>query len=144
MNVDVENLQRDLDLGDPTPIVKAVLELEGEKADEVSIRFVDLQTSAEIHEEHFNDPTPTDCMSFPMDPPNTPHRVLGDVVVCPKIALEYPDPHTECTLYLVHSLLHLIGYRDKEEEETVQMRAAEERHMENLRRLGLSLHPSSS
>ncbi len=49
------------------------------------------------------------------------------------------DSYQEVTLYLVHGLLHLVGYRDGTDEERQLMRAAEERHIQNLQEGGLLL-----
>jgi probable rRNA maturation factor len=71
--------------------------------------------------------------------------LLGDIFVCPKTAIKYAadhngDPYEETTLYVVHGMLHLFGYDDIEEDDIVEMRAAEHRHMSNLKKLDLSLH----
>ena len=105
--------------------------------DEITIHFVDTEHISALHLRFFNDASPTDCMSFPIDSPNEKgYCVLGEVFVCPKTALEYAkehnrDPYRETTLYLVHSLLHLLGYEDKGILE-VDMRKAEDRHMKHL------------
>lgn len=118
-------------------IVKEVLSLEGEEADEVSIHFVSEEEICEIHADYFNDPSPTDCITFPIDNEDEGYRLLGDVFVCPEVAIEYAaahqgDPYEETTLYLIHGILHLLGYRDSTDEEIKEMRAAETRHMTHL------------
>lgn len=122
-----------------------VVSNEGYHYDEVSIHFVDTKTISELHEQYFDDPSPTDCISFPIDDPDAEgYRVLGDVFVCPETAIEYAekhgcDPYEETALYIVHGLLHLMGYDDVEEEDRKEMRAAEERHLKSLKKLGLKL-----
>lgn len=125
-------------------IVKQVINEEQQKCHEVSICFVDTANICELHEQFFDDPSPTDCISFPMDEEGEPYRVLGEVFVCPETALEYAkshqlDPYEETTLYIVHGLLHLMGYRDMDEEDIVQMRQAEQRHMTKLKEMNLVL-----
>ena len=74
-------------------------------------------------------------MSFPIDPPSEDrdfHHVLGEIFVCPKVAVEYAlendlDPHKELTLYVIHALLHLIGYDDIDESDRKKMREEEKR-----------------
>lgn len=124
-------------------LVQTVIELEGESCSEVNVYFVDTPTICELHEQFFNDPSPTDCMSFPMDDEGE-DRLLGEIFICPATAIEYAALHKgnayqETSLYIVHSLLHLMGYGDTEEEEIVIMREAEKRHMCNLQLLGLQL-----
>ncbi len=114
--------------------------------DEVNLHFVTTCVISSLHEEYFSDPTTTDCISFPIDGPEKRdgHHVLGEVFVCPQTAIDYckkhgGDPSQETTLYVVHGLLHLLGYDDLSEKEKRKMRTAEKRHMKNLIKKNLSL-----
>lgn len=139
MDVHIFDQQQDLEIPHQivSGIVQEVLRKEGERCDEVSIHFVDTPTICKMHKKYFDDPTVTDCISFPIDETDTgEYRVLGEVFVCPKTAIEYAhlhqtSPYRETTLYIVHGLLHLLGYDDLGETEP-QMRAAEKLHMKNL------------
>lgn len=120
--------------------------LEGKSSGQVDLFFLDEPSICALHEEHFADPSPTDCMTFPMDPPGPECEMLGTVFVCPKVAIRYSrnhktDPYEECTLYIVHGLLHLLGLRDKTESEKKEMRKAESKNMEILRNRHLILTP---
>jgi probable rRNA maturation factor len=113
--------------------------------DEVTIHFVGTDEICALHQQYFNDPSPTDCISFPLDDSDTEgYRVLGDVFVCPQTAIDYAKAHTidsyqELTLYIVHGLLHLMGYDDIDEADRSNMRSAEEKHMNHLKKKGLLL-----
>lgn len=150
MIIHVFNEQRALkfSLARVKKLVKQVIEEEGQTCDEVSIYFVETPIICEMHQTYFDDPSPTDCISFPMDEENEEgdYRVLGDIFVCPATALEYSqshpvDPYEETSLYIVHGLLHLMGYRDIEEKDIQLMRQAEQRHMQKLKELDLYLKP---
>lgn len=124
--------------------VKAVLELEKTEYDEVSIYFVGIKTISSLHEEFFQDPTPTDCISFPIDGPKIgpQYSILGEVFICPEVAIQYAkkhsiDPLEEVTLYLVHGLLHLIGYDDIDPKDRNIMRKKEKRCMHSLKQENL-------
>lgn len=135
-----------VDLKNVPAIVEEILQLEDVPADEVSINFVDVPLISKLHQEYFDDPTPTDCITFPIDPEGTEYRVLGEVFACPKIALLYAEehalaPYDELLLYLVHGLLHLCGYRDDTDEECKKIRAAETRAMNHLKKQALTLQP---
>ncbi len=110
MIVTVYNTQKDLSISVANvklmvPFLLRTLEI---STDEVIIHFVSQKSIGEIHADFFSDPSPTDCISFPIDPPKKPnsdtkHQILGEVFVCPKIALQYAksknlDPHQETTL----------------------------------------------
>lgn len=128
-------------------IVEEVIHFEGKEYDEVSLNFVSTEEICALHDEFFDDPTPTDCISFPMNNEDLPFpgiRILGDVFVCPKTAIEYANEHQlnvyeEITLYIVHGLLHLMGYDDISDEDQLIMRNAERRHMSHLREKNLYL-----
>lgn len=145
------NQQKDLAI--PSPSVKAiarsVLDQEEVSCDEISIHFVSEKKISELHSQYFDDPTPTDCITFPIDSAaESGYRILGDVFVCPKTAIHYAwlhdlDPYAETTLYIVHGILHLIGYDDIHKKDKMEMRKAEKRHMQFLQKRKLIL-PSSS
>src|SRR5690606_21519279 len=125
-------------------LVIECLKLEGVECDEVSIQFVDTQMICDLHHRFFNDPTVTDCISFPIDQDgDTGYRVLGEVFVCPKTGIDYAqehlkNPYEEISLYIIHGLLHLMGYDDIGEDEP-RMREAEKRHSAHLSASGLLL-----
>ena len=112
-------------------------------ADEVSIHFVDKEEICRLHEEYFQDATPTDCISFPMDEnPEHGYRMMGDIFVCPAVAQEYVSTHggdcyTEITLYVIHGLLHLQGFDDLAKEERRKMRAAEAEYLARVKNKNL-------
>ncbi|MCF4121544.1 rRNA maturation RNase YbeY [Antribacter sp. KLBMP9083] len=100
---------------------------------ELSILFVDTTVMSELHVQWMDEPGPTDVLSFPMDelrpgregelsPPGT----LGDVVLCPDVAVEQAKVagHStveEMLLLTTHGILHLLGYDHAEPEEEKEM-----------------------
>lgn len=151
MIVNVSDQQNTLKISAPhvQRLVKHVIRKENQSCDEVNIYFVNTPTISLLHERFFQDPSPTDCISFPLDEGEDDplsYRVLGEVFVCPATALAYAtqhqtDPYEETTLYIVHGLLHLMGYDDLTEEDQSLMRQAESTHLESLRLKKLLLHP---
>lgn len=145
MKVLVFNKQRDLSLAPSSvrPVVRQVLTSEKRITDEVSIYFVTRKEICRLHALYFNDPSPTDCITFPLDEDETleSYHVLGEIFICPKTAISYctekgnlseKDIYRELTLYLVHGLLHLLGYDDIDTKMRQKMRRAESKHMKNL------------
>ena len=124
MIITVHNRQKDLPISVASlkKMIPFLLEKLEVYTDEIILHFVAKPKMGKIHETFFSDPSPTDCMSFPIDPPlkeksTTTHHILGEIFVCPQIAIEYAaqdnlDPHLETTLYVIHGLLHLLGYDD--------------------------------
>ncbi len=141
MIVTIYNQQKDLPISAANiklmvPFLLRTLEV---STDEVILHFVTLTAIGKIHDTFFSDPTPTDCISFPMDCPETEQgkvkgRILGEVFVCPKVALEYAsehqlDPHEETKLYIIHGILHLLGYDDLDSTSRRKMRRMEQKCM---------------
>ena len=113
-------------------LVSSLLDQLAVKTDETSFHFVSKEEISQLHDEFFDDPSPTDCITFPIDTPGTESsfHLLGEVFVCPEVALEYAlenkiDPYEELKLYVIHGLLHLLGYDDIEEKDRAEMRAME-------------------
>ncbi len=104
---------------------------------ELILHFVSKAEITEIHGNFFNDPTPTDCITFPF----REAELLGEIFVCPKVAMEYSseNAYAETTLYIIHAILHLIGYDDIDEKDEILMRKAEAELMEHLLQKNLVL-----
>lgn len=90
-------------------LVSFVLEEKKVTCDELSVHFVSKKAISKLHADFFDDPTPTDCITFPCD-----QEYLGDIFVCPEVAKEYDpiNPNLETSLYIIHGILHLLGYDD--------------------------------
>lgn len=89
---------------------------------EVGISLVDETAIERLHIEWMNEPGVTDVLSFPMDElrpgrpdSQTPAGLLGDIVICPQVALVQAeaaghDLATEVNILLTHGMLHLLGF----------------------------------
>lgn len=147
MHVAVSNTQKlfPIDSDAVVALAKRVIADEGRSCDEVSIHFVGTKKICSLHRIYFDDPSVTDCISFPIDnEEGDPYSVLGEVFVCPQTACNYVKKHggalyEEITLYIVHGLLHLLGYDDIEEDDIRIIRERESYHMNNLRLSNLLL-----
>lgn len=89
---------------------------------ELSVSLVEPEEIADLHERWLGLPGPTDVLSFPMDELRVPAPgeqgqpgVLGDVVICPRVAAAQGaevghGTAAEVELLLVHGILHLLGH----------------------------------
>lgn len=141
MEVIVSNKQKDLRISArrTKALVKAILHAEKIDCREICVYFVSEKRITKLHAEFFDDPTPTDCITFPLD-----SETLGEIFVCPKAAIEYckkkgGDPLTETALYIVHGILHLLGFDDLEPKKRRDMRKKEKKCMAHLKDLKISL-----
>ncbi len=101
----------------------------------LSIAFVGNERSQQLHDQFFNDPSPTDVMTFPGDPEED-HA--GDIAANVEIAqAEAPEANwsasEELTLYLIHGWLHLAGFRDHDAPSIAAMRTAEAQLFDTIR-----------
>lgn len=96
---------------------------------ELSILLVDEVAMASLHEKFMDEPGSTDVLSFPMDELRagtstqvSAEGILGDVVICPQVAIRQAGTaghsmEVEMRLLLTHGILHLIGHDHAEPEE---------------------------
>ncbi len=99
----------------------AELVLEGEKKNtELSIRFVGDKAIAKMNEKYLHHSGPTDVISFPMREGSFSKlhaELLGDVVISAERAIAQAGQLGKCVseelcLYVIHGILHLMGYDD--------------------------------
>ncbi|PCI78747.1 rRNA maturation RNase YbeY [Candidatus Aerophobetes bacterium] len=133
LSVNTYNLQKDFPVD--LPLMENVASLFCAKhcpsAISLDITFVDEEKSALLHGQYFNDKTPTDCMTFPVDTPESSEAVLGEIVICPSVAKKQAQEHKtyykkEIARYLVHGLLHMLGYEDMTQQQQSIIRAQED------------------
>lgn len=145
MKINISSRQKDFPIDKPfvRRLTKEVLALEGWKTDEISLNFVTTEEICQLHADFFDDPSTTDCITFPMDGRGAEgYHVLGEAFICPATALRYSEEHQidlewEVYLYIIHCLLHLMGYEDTSPKKRAIMRTAERKHIDNLRQKGL-------
>ncbi len=94
--------------------------------------------TSRLHEEHFDDVSATDTMSWPFNE-MTPDGdyFLGDIVVnfdqIKRTAEELSLPEKEeLARLIVHSSLHLMGLDDKTDDGSEEMRQAENRVLNRI------------
>lgn len=119
MKVTLYDTQNDLAISakSVTLLVTEIISILGVNSDEIIINFVTNTKIRELHEEFFSDPSETDCITFPIDGAERKsdnYHIIGEVFICPKVAKETlpKAPYQETSLYLIHTILHLIGYTD--------------------------------
>jgi probable rRNA maturation factor len=100
---------------------------------DLAIVFVDEPAMEVLHVQWMDEPGPTDVLSFPMDELRpgaegqlTPAGLLGDIVVCPKVAAAQAEVAghpaiNEILLLTTHGVLHLLGFDHAEPEEEKEM-----------------------
>src|SRR6185503_11197022 len=128
---------------------------------ELSILFVDRPTIAELNERFLGGTGPTDVLAFPMDDDvvlggrqpdqggrgpgapaeaGEPPSLIGDVVVCPRVAAAQAPEHgwtteEELALLVVHGVLHLLNYDHADPREHAAMQRRERELLARFREI---------
>jgi probable rRNA maturation factor len=100
---------------------------------DLAVLLVDEAAMEQLHVQWMDEPGPTDVLSFPMDELRpgtdediTPPGLLGDIVLCPQVAIAQAKDagHStldELELLTAHGILHLLGFDHAEPEDEREM-----------------------
>jgi probable rRNA maturation factor len=114
-------------------VVEAIL-CDAEIADaQISVAFVDDRAIAALHQRFLDDPEPTDVLSFVLE--RSGDSLEGEVVVSAETAracaAEYKStPEDELLRYVIHGLLHLVGYDDATPRQRTAIRDKERMYLQ--------------
>jgi len=117
-------------------LVAFVAEAEGCPVADADIAVVDGARMAELNRRYLRHAGATDVLSFDLsEAPTTGISVqlilCGDVAVTEAAARNIPA-RTELLLYVVHGLLHVMGYEDQSVRGAIRMRARQEELLERF------------
>lgn len=136
MNIEIANLQKHYEIKN-SKIKRAVKEVLGKKSNgaKLSIAFVDNNEIKWLNKRYFNSNEVTDVIAFPLN--NHKSALNGEIVVSVETAVdtagkESIDIEGEIILYVVHGLLHLLGYRDENSNAAGIMHDKESRILKTL------------
>ncbi|KPJ76986.1 MAG: hypothetical protein AMK72_05225 [Planctomycetes bacterium SM23_25] len=119
-------------------VVRHVIKEEGRSAKSLSIVLTDNRHIRDLSNEYLGRDATTDVISFPLEDLDWPGGhgssnggINGEIIASAERALEqakaiHGDPEAELLLYLVHGLLHLIGYDDRTPQDAKRMHARED------------------
>ncbi len=111
-----------------------ILEEAGVREGKVSIVLVDNETIHTLNRDFLNHDYPTDVLSFLIEEKGGHRYVEGEIVVSTEMAKERAgefdwNPEQESLLYIVHGLLHLVGYEDDTKSAAKGMREKERHYL---------------
>ncbi len=114
--VEIANLQKHYEINGSKikEVVKVVLDKEVE-SEELSVAFVDNEEIKRLNKRFLDSNEVTDVIAFPLG--NKDGILSGEIVVSVETAVEVANRRKsniegEIILYLVHGILHLLGYND--------------------------------
>lgn len=128
-NIEVsDQQQRAVDFSDCVKVAEMIVDDFGFDQSEISIAFIDDPTIREHNREYLGHDYETDVISFVLEESDT--ALTGQLLVSTDTAakkgaeLSVPMEH-EVLLYVIHGMLHLVGFDDTDPESAEKMRAAE-------------------
>ena len=127
--VEIANLQKHYEINKSKikKVVKVVLNKEVKSA-KLSIAFVDNEEIKRLNERFLGSNEVTDVIAFPLN--NKEDILSGEIVVSVETAVEVANRKKsnvegEIILYLVHGILHLLGYNDNNKKNATIMHEKE-------------------
>jgi probable rRNA maturation factor len=101
----------------------------------VSLAVVDDATIHELNRRHLDHDWPTDVLSFVLEDDDT--HLEGEVILSADTAAATAAElgiasSEEQLLYVIHGMLHLVGYDDKSGDDVRKMREAEARYLQKF------------
>jgi probable rRNA maturation factor len=122
--------------------VRAVLADYDLRQVEISIAIVDDPTMRDLNKRYLQHDYETDVLSFVLESDFEAGQLIGQLIVsfdtADRVATELKVPiQRELVLYVVHGMLHLVGFNDQGQVEAAEMREAERMV---FRRLGMVHH----
>ena len=112
----------------------ATLRAERVENAKVSIAVVDAAGMSRLHQQYLGKKGATDVLSFDLRRDDAAACIDGEIVVCADVARQRAakrssklgEAKAELALYVVHGLLHLIGYDDRTPREFKRLHARED------------------
>ena len=112
---------------------RLILHDHGPETVHLSVAVVDDATIHELNRQFLQHDYPTDVLSFLLE--NEAERMEGEVIVSADTARAQAErlgvrADDELLLYLIHGVLHLVGFDDRSPRRRERMRRAERQYME--------------
>ena len=116
-----------------TALVEFVASVESTRLDEVDIAIVTARRIAALNRRYLRHTGATDVLSFDLSAPGA--AMIVQLIVCGDVAVREArsrrvGPQRELMLYIVHGLLHVMGYDDTTPQAAEKMHARQEELLE--------------
>ncbi len=133
MKVAVRNLQKRIPVN-PKRITKTVLKILSEegikKSGEITLCFVNDPKIKKVNLKYLGKNNPTDVIAFDIAEPKAKDKLFADIVISTDRAVDNAkafktSPLFELYLYVIHGVLHILGYDDQSKKDKLLMRKRE-------------------
>jgi probable rRNA maturation factor len=100
----------------------------------INVVLVNSDTIQQFNRDFLQHDYPTDTISFPIEKRQSDGHLEGEVLVCTEVAKERSEEfgwtaEEESLLYVIHGMLHLIGFEDITPEQQTVMREKERHYL---------------
>ena len=137
MKITLTNLQKKVEVSGRKikNLIRKVLAGEKvKKTGRINICFVDDPRIRELNSRFLNHKNSTDVLAFNLTDQKEKDIILADIMISAQTALKQArifetTPEYELSLYLVHGILHILGYNDRTALEKKQMRKKESQYV---------------
>ncbi len=143
MKIIIRNLQNRIPVNSKKVVktVQQVLSQEGiKKSGEITLCFVNDAKIKALNLKYLGRNNPTDVIAFDITEPKDKDKIFADIAVSTERAIDNArtfktSPYFELYLYVIHGILHILGYDDKSKKDKLVMR---KREKDILKALNLS------
>ncbi|MBU4252223.1 MAG: rRNA maturation RNase YbeY [Candidatus Omnitrophica bacterium] len=138
MKITLQNLQKKVPV-QTGKIKKLILKvLKGEKVKEsgwINLCFVDNPQIKKFNAKFLKTNGSTDVLAFNLSDKKEKNIILADIMISAQAALEQArsfktTPDYELSLYVVHGILHILGFGDRTESQIKLMRKKESQYVD--------------
>ena len=142
MNIAVKNLQRRIHIKEnhiKSSIQRLCTRLNLAEKSVITIVFVNDKTMQELNYRYLNHNFPTDVLAFNFSRHKIKQKtaLTGDIIINTEMALRNApiyknNLNKEITLYIIHGILHLLGFNDAKSTDKKRMQRYEEKLLGEL------------
>jgi len=140
MDITLKDLQEKIHLNSPriSRIIKETLRHEGIESADLSIAFVTRQRIKALNKKFLHRDYVTDVLAFALDDAELPKQrhsekktISGEIIISTDAAIGNTKIYStslaqEIVLYVIHGILHLLGFDDHDPKDIKRMRKKEE------------------
>ena len=118
-------------------VCEQILDDAGIRSGKINVVLVDSDTIQQYNRDFLQHDYPTDTISFPLDDRRSEGYLEGEVLACTEIAKSRAAEFSwtaeeELLLYVVHGMLHLVGFDDATQEQQTVMQEKERSYLAML------------
>lgn len=126
-----------VDLKQVRTLCERILDDANVKSGKINVVLVNSDTIQQFNRDFLQHDYPTDVITFPSEFQQSKGFLEGEVLVCTEIAKDRAEEFgwtavEELLLYVVHGMLHLVGYDDATPEQQENIQAKERHYLSGL------------